>query len=661
MKVILFADNTPDFLDTRAEFLEQAGYQVLKARTPEEARNLLREAYCHLAVLDIRLENDDDDKDVSGLILAKDPDFQPIPKIILTSFPTHQAAREAMRPIPDGLPPAVDFLDKEEGPEALIQAIERAFDQYLRIDRDLQIRWGRQGELTPAHLLSRIRRGLSGDQLAAWERELEDLLRRLFSGYYQVTLSRILSRREGWLLLTVFAYPDRSREEQFVMSCGQREVIQEEKKHYESLTQAGDRTLALVDSLVSMHLGVITYRLAGCKDVEEITTLTRFYRQQPAEQIIAAVQDLFRTGIRPWYERGTERRTLSPDALFQEWLGGRPSRQDLEQWAQCICRDALAAGIRSLQWSFHGVTIQLPDGIQFSYPNPFPYLLGEHWSPDTQTLYGTIHGRLDGSSVLVSRSGQTWVVDFGRVGFGPLVRDFVSLEASVRFDMLEEVDIDARHELERRLLGAHSLGEPIELPGVTSEIEKALRIIGEIRAQAAKTVGPHTTPYLASLLFCILGRFMKYQPEWRHTRGEALIFAHALLSLTMICQRLMALEDRTQRLPPQARVSLWLDEDNQEVWVEGRPVSLTPQGFRLLQHLYTHANRLCRRETLAKEVFDLDLSGLHPAEAKQMMSDTINSAIRRLREDIEPDPDHPKYIQTVRGSGYKLVLPPTPD
>jgi len=39
------------------------------------------------------------------------------------------------------------------------------------------------------------------------------------------------------------------------------------------------------------------------------------------------------------------------------------------------------------------------------------------------------------------------------------------------------------------------------------------------------------------------------------------------------------------------------------------------------------------------------------------MRDTINSAIRRLREEIEPDPDHPTYIQTVRGSGYKLVLP----
>lgn len=30
---VLFADNDPDFLNTRAEFLEQAGYRVLKAYT----------------------------------------------------------------------------------------------------------------------------------------------------------------------------------------------------------------------------------------------------------------------------------------------------------------------------------------------------------------------------------------------------------------------------------------------------------------------------------------------------------------------------------------------------------------------------------------------------------------------------------------------------
>jgi DNA-binding response OmpR family regulator len=52
----------------------------------------------------------------------------------------------------------------------------------------------------------------------------------------------------------------------------------------------------------------------------------------------------------------------------------------------------------------------------------------------------------------------------------------------------------------------------------------------------------------------------------------------------------------------------------------------------------------------------MDFEGLHPAEKKDAERHTINSAIRRLRVDIEPNPSKPKYIVTVRGMGYKLVL-----
>ncbi len=125
----------------------------------------------------------------------------------------------------------------------------------------------------------------------------------------------------------------------------------------------------------------------------------------------------------------------------------------------------------------------------------------------------------------------------------------------------------------------------------------------------------------------------------------------------MLCQRLATLEDRLRQLPAAAARSLWLDEANQEVWVEGRCVPLTPQEFRLLKYLYDHANQLCHREALAEHVFDIPLAGLHPEQAKQVMRDTINCAIRRLREELEPDPEHPIYIQTVRGRGYRLMLP----
>lgn len=122
---ILFADNDPDFLATRSEFLEQAGYTVIPARNPAQAQRKLEDGGIDLAILDIRLTDDDDERDFSGLALAKEV-ARSVPKVILTGFPSVDAAREALRPQLDGLPAAVEFLSKEEGVGEMLRAVRTA-------------------------------------------------------------------------------------------------------------------------------------------------------------------------------------------------------------------------------------------------------------------------------------------------------------------------------------------------------------------------------------------------------------------------------------------------------------------------------------------------------------------------------------------------------
>lgn len=122
---ILLVENDPGYRDSVREFLEYHGYEVLVASDPDSAKAMMESDAPSRAVIDIRLLDNTDEKDESGLTLAKETDPS-IPKIIMTDFPTYQAAREALKPSFNGLPAAVGFVAKTEGLYKLLAAIQLA-------------------------------------------------------------------------------------------------------------------------------------------------------------------------------------------------------------------------------------------------------------------------------------------------------------------------------------------------------------------------------------------------------------------------------------------------------------------------------------------------------------------------------------------------------
>lgn len=145
---ILLADNNVEHLNTTSEVLERAGYKVLTASDPLHARQILEDKRIDLAILDLRLREDTDKEDFSGLDIAKEVDLA-IPKIILTQYPSASAERDALTVNSKGLPPVVRFVYKQEGSERLLQAVREglALAKWLRrsldvvvgqIDRDYQ-------------------------------------------------------------------------------------------------------------------------------------------------------------------------------------------------------------------------------------------------------------------------------------------------------------------------------------------------------------------------------------------------------------------------------------------------------------------------------------------------------------------------------------------
>lgn len=136
-KHILLADNDQIFLSNRKRFLEEQGYRVFPAANAVEARKILEQGRIDLAILDMRLEDNKNEKDISGLRVAKETD-RAIPKIILTSFPTYEAVRDVMGDVLDGLPAALDFVAKQEGLDVFLRAVRKALQSIERSFRTTQ-------------------------------------------------------------------------------------------------------------------------------------------------------------------------------------------------------------------------------------------------------------------------------------------------------------------------------------------------------------------------------------------------------------------------------------------------------------------------------------------------------------------------------------------
>jgi CheY-like chemotaxis protein len=126
--VVLVADNKQATLDATSEALKQAGYATVEANSLPEARRKLEERRMDVAVLDVRLENDDDDKDYSGVTLAQTAAPE-IPKVLYTTFPSPEVIRLASGPSLNGPPAVTSIVSKREGPDALVAAVASALRQ----------------------------------------------------------------------------------------------------------------------------------------------------------------------------------------------------------------------------------------------------------------------------------------------------------------------------------------------------------------------------------------------------------------------------------------------------------------------------------------------------------------------------------------------------
>jgi DNA-binding response OmpR family regulator len=118
-----------------------------------------------------------------------------------------------------------------------------------------------------------------------------------------------------------------------------------------------------------------------------------------------------------------------------------------------------------------------------------------------------------------------------------------------------------------------------------------------------------------------------------------------------LLSRIRALLRRSLMAPPTRKTRIVVDQDliidfaRHEVIVRGEKVVLRPTEYRLLYHLVNNAGRLLTHETLLSKVWGHEYRD---------ESHYLRLYITYLRQKLEKDPAHPRYILTERGLGYRF-------
>lgn len=115
--------------------------------------------------------------------------------------------------------------------------------------------------------------------------------------------------------------------------------------------------------------------------------------------------------------------------------------------------------------------------------------------------------------------------------------------------------------------------------------------------------------------------------------------------------RVKAVLRRFERPLPQSPIQVGdieIDPSAMTLIVRGAPITTTATEFRLLDYFARHLGRVFTRDQLLDSVWR-DTAYVTPR--------SVDVYVRRIREKIEPDPENPRYLKTVRGAGYRFEAP----
>lgn len=552
-KRILFVENVPEKIGALTRSLQARGYEVEVITDYEVAKHKLNCQWVPLAVVDIRLVDDQNPQDFTGLKLVTEETDRSIRKLILTAWPTWEATRQALVGYSGELPPAIDFLNKLDRIDDLVNKIEAAYSS-LGINWDLEVDF--DSPLTFLcmadwlHRKSPVETEVCQDLLESGE-ELQDLWSMLFAGAERIILYPLPPGCGETLVAKVKPYTQTGPDSIVVAKCGWKDDIRLEKQKYEDFV---DRKLQahpyLFRYVETLHFSGLIYSCvrggdaSGESAFEHAERFADYYRAEPSKQVNKITEHLLSGVFAGWRAQRGIKPPTTLDQEYRQATGLDQKREKLERKFDELLGSPVEAGLISsgklaLAWQ-DGLTLKRSELLSWIYDTA---KVLRRIDPDLSlTDYPCVisHGDLNGGNILVDAKEEAWVIDFSKAGYGYILRDYAELETVISLDLMRVTDTSSLVKFERTVCGQPEISrtfiEPLqEYSHREPELDKALRVIQKLRELASARDDSSIKRYYLALLFeaarrmVVEGRDSPSSTDPLHRRAHAALRVACLI------------------------------------------------------------------------------------------------------------------------------------
>jgi CheY-like chemotaxis protein len=500
---------------------------VVGATSYSEAKAALTTEHFHLAIIDIRLV-EEDKRNQEGLKLLADIEQlqlkEVMPCIVLTAHATKKNILTAYEELG-----VAHFIEKQSGyRQKLLKAVQDLFEKRLRINFELVY------DEASDRLIPAIAQDVHWAQATVPETNLlvpqvQDLLGKLFFGAKTLFVEKLQPGLTGAAVLRAQANWGYGIGPSLVVKVSRRDKIKTESHHFEKFVRPylPANTVTQISTEYSRHLGVLLYTFAE-DDQSPMREFDDFYQNHPAQDIIASLRDLFQNTYRYWTD-SPDRQIRNLPQLYYNAFQLREARL-LEAINEVVPR-----------FSPQDKTLTLPR-LLLEMTNPVTWL-ADHRDRCAMPVYHCItHGDLTGRNIMVSDKGKCWLIDFYRTYESHILRDFVILETDIKYRLLPKAKFESFLLLENSLLAGQS--SPM-FSRFSPDLQKAAEVVAALRDIAyeflqrpGNRAEENRREYLLSLLMTTLNvvRLRHIDPERK---------LQAMFSAGLICDELDRLAGRS--------------------------------------------------------------------------------------------------------------------